>query len=55
MDQAERIYFAHVEDEVADKAVDQVPLIGLELVVHPFDESLWPKDLNSLLATNEHP
>jgi len=30
-------------------------LVGLKLVTHPINESFRPEDMNSLIATNEHP
>jgi hypothetical protein len=52
---ARRIDFGDHKSEIADKAIDQVPLIGLKLMAHPVDEAGRAIKVHRRLASDQHP
>lgn len=47
--------FCHHESEITRFAIDEIPEIGLELVVDVIDEAVRAIKMDLLVATDEHP
>lgn len=45
--------FSHHENEVADIAIDEIPMIGEKLVMHVVDEAPWTVQVDLLLPPYE--